>query len=146
MDEVFLYGLPEKKNPRPLVLLNLTSVLKRKHVTKPAAQCVIEISDSGSSSDSDEEYKLEKREDGTDSATETDIESDDPCSSYEADRSSSVHAVSNSSSDSEDEYRPYRSLYNELSSPEDETRSANLRKRPLRMTLKLDSDGNYTRS
>ena len=104
-------------------------------MTESAAQSVIEISDS---SDSDEEYKPEECEDGVNSASETEIESDDPCSSYDA--------VSNSSNDSEKEYKPYRTLYNELSSPEDETRSANLRKRPLRMTLKLDSDGNYIRS
>ena len=139
---MFLYGLPEKKNPQPLVLLNLTSVLKRINATNSASERVIEISDSSSSSDEDisEEFKPDQNKKATESASETDSDSEN--SSSFSDTESSSSESDSSSSDSEEEYRPEQ---DDLSS-DDETRKKSMKTRPLKITLKLGPDGNYTRS
>jgi len=145
MDEVFFYGLPEKTT-KPLVLLNLTSVLKRKVPTKIDSKCEMDSSsfsdaDCSSSNDFDTAYNPEQCENGNESS-QTDTESAHSSSSSETDSNSSSDADSSSSCDSDEDYMPEDDHYLSV----DEKRQSSLRKRPIKITLKLDSDGNYTKS
>ena len=146
MDEVFFYGLPEKTT-KPLVLLNLTSVLKRKVPTKIDSKCEMDSSsfsdaDCSSSNDFHTDNKPEQCENGNESASQTDTESAHSSSSSETDSNSSSDADSSSSCDSDEDYMPEDDHYLSV----DEKRQSSLRKRPIKITLKLDSDGNYTKS